>query len=162
MCFVDRCLPGVDGMIDLEVTTDIDRDPETVFDYLADPYNHTDILPSLTEIGDVSDGDVGKQGRYVYSMLGTTLDGRFEDVTFDRPNARCYELTGGLEGTVEWRLEERDGGTHVVYAARLDLPGPDLLETITDPVARRFLKREADATVENLEMVLEGTAVAPE
>ena len=133
-----------------------------MFDYLAVPHNHTEILPSLTEISDVSDADVGKQGRYVYSMLGTTLEGRFSDVTFDRPTARSYELTGDLEGVVEWELEERHGGTHVRYAAQLDLPGPDILETITDPVAKRFLKREADATLENLEKILEGPATPAE
>jgi len=42
----------------------------------------------------------------------------------------------------------------------LELLGPDLLDPITDPIAERFLHREAESMMENLTMLVEERATA--
>lgn len=142
-------------MIEIEAETTVDASPETVFEFIADPNNHPKFLPSLVEISNVEDTDVGKQGRYVFKMVGKAMEGQFTDTEFDRPNHRTYELTGDIEGTVTWTIEASNGGAHVNYQQVTDPPGPDLLETVTEPIAGTFLEREADTMVENLRTLVE-------
>lgn len=149
-------------MAELELESQIDASPETVFDYIADPNNHEKFLPSLVEISDVGENDVGKQGRYVYKMVGQSMEGRFADTEFDRPNRRAYDLMGDLEGQVTWTIEAADDGANVHYHQVVDLPGPDLLESITEPIAEKFLQREAESMMENLTMLVEERATSPE
>ncbi|MFB6298095.1 MAG: SRPBCC family protein [Salinirussus sp.] len=145
-------------MIESESETHIDAPPEAVFDFIAAGKNHEKFMPSLVEVSDVEDTDVGIRGRYVFEMVGQTMEGQFDDTEFDRPNRRAYELTGDIEGTVTWTVENSDGGTRLHYHHEADIPGPDLLETVTDPVAGTYLQREVDSMVENVKMLVEENA----
>lgn len=147
-------------MIELEVESDIDASPETVFEFVADPHNHVKILPSLVDISNVEETDTGRQGRYVFKMVGQEMEGQFIDTEFDRPNRRAYDTTGDLEGAVTWTIEAADGGAHVTYEQETDIPGPDVLDAITDPVAKKFLQREADTMIENLRTLAEEEVTA--
>lgn len=142
-------------MIELEAETTVDTSPATVFDFIAVPKNHPKILPSLVEISNVDETDVGKRGQYVFKMVGQSMEGQFTDIEFDRPNRRAYELTGDIEGTVTWTIEESDRGAHVHYHQETEPPGPDLIDTITDPIAKTFLQREADTMIDNLRTLVE-------
>lgn len=143
-------------MIEVEAETTIDASPETVFEFLAVPNNHPKILPSLVEISDVEEADIGQQGWYVYKMIGKTMEGQFTDTEFDRPNRRAYDLIGDIRGTVTWSVEESNGGAHVVYHQETEPPGPDLFETVTEPIAQSFIQREADTMMENLRTLVGG------
>lgn len=142
-------------MIELEAETTIDASPETVFEFLADPNNHPKILPSLVEISNVEDTDIGKRGRYIFKMVGQAMEGEFSDIEFDRPKRRAYDLTGDIVGTVTWSIEGAEEGAHVVYTQENEPPGPDLLESITEPIAQTILQREADTMMENLRTLVE-------
>ena len=142
-------------MVELAAETHVEASPETVFDFIAVPENHVKILPSLVEISDVEETDVGERGRYVFKMVGQSMEGAFDDIEFDRPNRRAYDLTGDIDGTVTWTIEAANEGADVEYHQELDLPGPDLLDTITEPIARTFLQRETDTMMENLRTLVE-------
>lgn len=142
-------------MIEIEAETTVDAPSETVFEFVADPNNHPKILPSLVEISDVESNDVGKQGRYVFKMVGQAMEGQFTDIEFDRPNRRAYDLTGDIEGTVTWSIDGAEEGTQVVYRQETEPLGPDLLETVTEPIAETFLQREANTMMENLRTLVE-------
>lgn len=142
-------------MIEVEAETTVNASPEAVFEFIADPKNHPKILPSLVDISSVEEAEIGKQGRYVFKMVGQAMEGRFTDTEFDRPNQRTYDLTGDIEGTVRWTIEAGEGGTHVNYRQSSAPLGPDLLETITEPIARTFLQREAETMVENLRTLVD-------
>lgn len=146
-------------MIEIDEAVETEVPPGEVFDFIADPYNHVKFTPSLMDISDVEAGDVGKQGNYAFKMVGARMEGRFDDETFDPPNERRYELSGDIEGSVAWQVEEVDDGSRVRYRSSIDPPGPDLLESLTDPVAKRFLTREAESTLENLTVLLEEAEV---
>jgi len=142
-------------MIDIDEAVETEVPPGKAFDFIADPYNHVKFMPSLMDISDVEETDVGNAGNYAFKMVGTRMAGRFEDVTFDRPTERRYELSGDIEGFVAWHVDDVDGGSRIRYRSEIDPPGPDLLDTLTNPVAKRFLTREAESTLENLTVLLE-------
>lgn len=146
-------------MIEIDETVETEVPPGEVFDFIADPYNHVKFTPSLMDVSDVEETDVGKAGNYAFKMIGTRMEGRFEDVAFDRPTERRYELSGDIGGFVAWHIDDVDGGSRVRYRSEIDPPGPDLLDTLTDPVAERFLTREAKSTLENLTVLLEESEV---
>lgn len=142
-------------MIEFDQRIDVDASPEEVFELLADPRNHQKFMPSLTDISEVSDNDVGKRGVYEFEMVGTSMTGEFADTAYDPPNRRAYDFTGDIEGTVEWTVEAGDGESRVRYRSTIDMPGPDLLDAITDPVAKRFMRQEVESTLENLKVLVE-------
>jgi len=106
-------------------------------------------------VTDVDDTEVGKRGTFVFQMIGTSLDGSFEDVEFDRPNRRNYTIKGEMDGSVTWTVEGSTGSSRVRYQSGLDLPSPDILDAITDPISQRLLQRETESTLENLKTPLE-------
>ncbi|MFB6091987.1 MAG: SRPBCC family protein [Haloquadratum sp.] len=142
-------------MVENHQEVEIDAPPEDVFEYIADPRNHLKFTPSMMDVSDVGENDVGKEGAYSFKMVGVTLEGRFADVTFDPPHRRSYELSGDIEGTVTWTIEESDGGSHVEYESTLEFPAPDVLETITSPVIARFSRNEIETLLGNLQVLLE-------
>lgn len=147
-------------MIDIAADTTVDASPETVFEFIATPDNHPKILPSLVEISDVVETDIGKRGRYEFKMVGQPMEGEFTDTEFDRPTQRSYDLTGDIEGTVSWSIEPEDDATLVTYQQRTHPPGPDMLEAVTEPVVTKFLQREADTMMENLRTLVEEDVTA--
>lgn len=142
-------------MLEIDEEIRIDAPPETVFDVVADPHNHVLFTPSVAEISDVAETDVGKRGRYEFEVAGVRTDGTFEDTAFDPPRERAYDLEGDFTGSIRWTVEEADGGSLVTFRSSTDLPGPDLLDAVTEPVARRFLRREATSLLANLKALVE-------
>jgi hypothetical protein len=126
-----------------------------VFDYIADPHNHEKFTPSIVDVSDVEEADVGKRGAYTFKMVGVAMEGRFSDTTFGRPTERSYDLTGDITGSITWTIEDVDGGSHVRYQSTVEFPGPDLLETVTEPVVRRFSENEIESALEQLRILME-------
>lgn len=142
-------------MIELDERTHVEASPEEVFDYIADPHNHPKFTPSLIEITDVEENEVGKEGRFVFKMVGTSLEGRFVDEEFDRPSLRTYELEGDIDGRVTWSIDETNDGVEVRYESPIEPPGPDLLEAVTEPIMQRYLESETESTLKNLKALVE-------
>lgn len=142
-------------MVELDQEIVIDAPPTAVFEFIADPHNHEKFTPSIVDISDVGENDVGKEGAYTFKMVGVTMEGRFSDLTFDPPVERSYELTGDITGTITWTIEEADGGARVRYQSTVEFPGPDLLETVTEPVVRRFSQKEIESALEQLQILME-------
>jgi carbon monoxide dehydrogenase subunit G len=142
-------------MVEIDHEIVIDAPPAAVFDYIADPHNHVKFTPSIVDVSDVTENDVGKQGAYTFKMVGVTMEGRFSDTAFERPTERSYDLTGDITGTVTWTVEEVEGRSRVRYESTVEFPGPDLLETVTEPVVRRFSEKEIESTLEQLQILVE-------
>lgn len=133
----------------------IDAPPEDVFEYLRQPENHTEIIPSLTAIEHVEETDLGHAGELIYEVFGIDLHSRFHDVELDPPNRRVYEVTGNQEGTVTYELEPEDGGTRLHYTNEYEPVAGGLLGTVAQPVVSRQLERETDTMFRNLKRILE-------
>ncbi|WP_331233431.1 SRPBCC family protein [Natronorarus salvus] len=147
-------------MVRIERDVWIDESRKRVFEYMAVPENHREVMPSLHDVRDVEElPNGGTKGEVTFKMLGISNDIVFEDVTFDPPSRRVYEMSGDVEGEVRYRFEEEDGGTRFTYELDSSLPSR-VLNRVLEPVARRYNEREIEATLENLKALLEMEAEA--
>lgn len=133
----------------------IDAPPEEVFEYIRQPENQTEFVPSLTAIGSVEETDVGHAGEFTYDVFGIDLHSRFRDVELDPPNRRVFEVSGNQEGRVTYELEPVDGGTRLRYVNEYEPVASGVLGKLARPVVSRQLERETDTMIRNLRRILE-------
>ena len=142
-------------MIDINEEFETEEPPTEAFDFIADPENHVKFSPALTDVSNVRDGEVGKEADWTFEVAGMSLEGRSIDTAFDRPNKRSYDLEGDIEGSETWIIEPADGGSRIEYRTMTEVPGPDLLGTIAKPIAKRFMRNDAETKIENLNVLLD-------
>lgn len=135
----------------------VDAPPHVCFDYLAEPANHPDIVPGLTRIDAEMRPDGGHRGSFTYELVGVPLDLAFDDVALEPPRRRVYEVTGPMEGRATYLLDPEDGGTRFTFENSYEIPGPEVLGSLAGPVVRRYLRKEAEATVENAKREIEAS-----
>jgi len=132
-------------------TTTIDRPPEAVFEYMDVPENQARISPRLSRVETVGTLDNGgKRARYTYRLFGLGFEGTVRGIEHEPPERIVFEMTGDIEGRIEWAFEPTTGGTRVTYTASYDLGLPRGLERLLGPIADRFNQRELEATLERL------------
>lgn len=136
-------------------TTVIDRPQEAVFEYMDVPENQARISPRLAAVETVGTLDNGgKRASYTYRLFGLGFEGEVRGIEYDPPERVVFEMTGDIEGRIEWAFEPTTGGTRVTYTASYDLGLPSGLDRLLGPVADRFNRRELEATLENLQVRL--------
>jgi carbon monoxide dehydrogenase subunit G len=132
-------------------TTVIDRPPEAVFEYMDVPENQARISPRLSSVETLGTLDTGgKRASYTYRLFGLSFDGEVRGIEHEPPERIVFELTGDIEGRIEWTFEPVERGTRVTYAVTYDLDLPPLLGRLLGPLADRFNRRELETTLENL------------
>jgi carbon monoxide dehydrogenase subunit G len=142
-------------MIRVEDDIYVAVDPETAFDYMDVPEHQAEISPSLSAVETVEELPTGgKRATYTYRMAGVALDGEVKATAYDPPRRIVFEMTGGIEGTIEWTFSPEDGGVRVGYAAEYDLPVP-VLSRLAAPFIRMYNERELTTTLRNLKTRLE-------
>lgn len=142
-------------MIEVSDRIRIDAPVEDVFAYMDQPENQPEITPSLTRsetIEELPNG--GKRVAYTYTMAGVDLEGRLEALEYEPERHVRWEMTGDLEGEIEWEFEPEDGATVFSYVARYQIPIP-VLDAVVEPFAERYNERELRTTLENLRSRLE-------
>jgi carbon monoxide dehydrogenase subunit G len=142
-------MPRVEGEIHVDV------DPETAFDYMDVPEHQAEISPSLSRVETVAElPNGGKRATYTYRMGGIPLDGEVESVTYEPPERIEFEMTGSIEGTIEWTFTPEDDGVRIGYTAEYGLPHP-VLDRLAEPFVRTYNERELTTTLRNLKTRLE-------
>ena len=137
--------------MDATATIVVDRPPEAVFEYMDVPENQSRISPRLTAVETVGTLDNGgKRARYTYRLFGLSFDGEVRGIDHEPPERIVFEMTGDIEGRIEWTFEPTAEGTRVTYAASYDLGLPPVLDRVLAPIADRFNRRELETTLENL------------
>jgi carbon monoxide dehydrogenase subunit G len=129
----------------------IDRPREAVFEYMDVPENQARISPRLSSVetlGVLDNG--GKRARYTY-RLGLLFQGEVRGVVHEPPERIVFELSGDLDGRLEWTFEAVDGATRVTYAAEYDLGLPPVVGWLLRPLATRYNQRELERTLQNLD-----------
>ena len=137
--------------MEASATIVIDRPPEAVFEYMDVPENQARISPRLSTVettGTLDSG--GKRARYIYRLFGLSFEGDVRGVEHRPPERIVFEMTGDIDGRIEWGFEPVEGGTRVTYTATYDLGLPPLLDRLLGPLADRFNRRELETTLENL------------
>lgn len=133
----------------------VDVDPETAFDYMDVPEHQAEISPSLSTVETVEElPGGGKRATYTYRMGSIPLNGEVKAVTYDPPERIVFEMTGGIEGTIEWMFSSEGDGVRIGYAAEYDLPIP-VLDRLAAPFVRKYNERELATTLGNLKTRLE-------
>ncbi|SMP07591.1 SRPBCC family protein [Halobellus salinus] len=133
------------------VRTVIDRPPEAVFEYMDVPENQGRISPRLSGVETVGVLDNGgKRATYTYRLFGLSFEGEVRGVVHDPPERIVFELSGDIDGRIEWEFEPVDAGTRLTYTATYDLGLPWLVRWLVSPLTNRFNRRELEATVRNL------------
>lgn len=133
----------------------IDSPVETVFEYLDDPYNHAEVTPSVTNVRNVERLDNGgKRLDCTYTMAGVGLETELEQ-TIHEPNRRMvFDMRSGINGELELRFTEANGGTEVTYAAEYEIPGR-VIGRVVEPFAVKYNQRELRTALENLKQRVE-------
>jgi len=126
-------------------TFSVNRPPETVFDYVADPSRLADWQTSKTSVEQLTEGIPGLGTRFrerTKSPRGKEFEQITEFAEFDRPSRLRVHVVDGpqpIDGT--WVFEPHpDEGTRVHFVAEGELRGPlRILEPIIKIViARQF------------------------
>ncbi|WP_343217980.1 SRPBCC family protein [Halobellus inordinatus] len=132
----------------------IDRPREAVFEYMDVPENQARISPRLSRVetlGVLDNG--GKRARYTY-RLGFPFRGEVRGVVHEPPERIVFELSGDIEGRLQWTFETVDDRTLVTYAADYDFGLPPILDRVLGPIAARYNRRELERTLANLDQQL--------
>lgn len=137
----------------------IDRPPEATFEYMDVPENQARISPRLSDVETVGTLDNGgKRATYTYELFGLSFRGEVRGVVHEPPEHIVFELSGDIEGRIEWTFEPTDGGTRVTYEATYDLGLPRPVRWLLAPLADRFNRRELERTLRTLDERLSGSA----
>ena len=142
-------------MVSVSESIWIDSPVEPVFEYLDDPYNHAEVTPSVTNVRNVEELDNGgKRLDCTYTMAGVGLKTELEQ-TVHEPNRRMvFDMRSGIDGELELRFADVNGGTEVTYSAEYDIPGR-VMSKVVKPFAVKYNERELRAALENLKQRLE-------
>lgn len=134
----------------------IDASIETVFEYVAAPENHSAMNPSIIEVAEVNDlSNGGHEADFTFQMLGRNLHGHVRDIEFAPPNRRVFEVEGDVDARTTYDLSSEDGQTRFAFANEVEPPGSGLIGRLTGSLLRRYLERNAKATLENTKLILE-------
>ena len=144
------------------VRTVIDRPPEATFEYMDVSENQARISPRLSDVETVGTLDNGgKRATYAYDLFGLSFRGEVRGVVHEPPERIVFELSGDIEGRIEWAFEPVDGGTAVTYDATYDLGLPRPIQWVIAPLTDRFNRRELEQTLRNLDERLSSAGEEP-
>ncbi len=142
-------------MVTVSASERVSAPPKDVFAFLDTPSNHERISPSLSSVHDVEPlPDGGHRAGYTYRLFGLPLRGSVEVATHRPPRRIRFELRGGVDGEMDWRLDADGDGTLVTCEATFTVPGGPLAR-LFDPVVRAYNERELDETLSRLRRSVE-------
>ena len=135
--------------------TTIHAPVEEVFKYLEDKNHFPEFWPSMMEVSDIRDLPTGgKHFHWVYKMAGVRFEGDTDEIEYV-PNKRMVgQNLKGIESTVTWELEEREGGTELTFEADYKVPVP-LVGKLAENVVAKINDNEAVAMLANIKATLE-------
>ena len=73
----------------------------------------------------------------------------------DPPHRRVFEVTGPMEGAATYEFAADNGGTQFTLTNSYDLPGPDVLGSLTEPLVKRYLQSDVESWAENAKVAIE-------
>ena len=142
-------------MAKVERSITINAPVEKVFNYINDPMNQPEWVPSTMEITDVSGSGVGHHFRWTYKMAGVLLKGE-TTVTEHLPNERIVtQIKGGVTSTWILSFKTQDGGTMMELDIEYTIPIP-VIGKLAEKIVLKRNEREADLAMANVKEIMEG------
>jgi carbon monoxide dehydrogenase subunit G len=140
-------------VIRIELTIEIARPPQDVFELLSDIERLTEWQTSAVEAH--TDGPLaeGSRVREKRRLLGRELDTELEVVVYERPSKLTLRSLGGpVKFTVDHELVAQAGGTRLRFVAEAQ---PGGLLRLTEPVLARTAEQEFRRDFDRLKELLE-------
>ena len=124
----------------------IDRPPDEVFAFLADPANDTKWRPGVLDMKRVSGEGVGaRHAQGVRGPGGRRIDADIEITEYEPPRALAFQtVTGPVRPRGRYELAPAAGGTRVRFSLEAEVGG---LKRLMAPMVQKTM----DAEVGNLE-----------
>ncbi|MCB9449821.1 MAG: SRPBCC family protein [Anaerolineaceae bacterium] len=143
----------------VEQYIDIAAPLETVFGFIADtPERQPEwwgqfelqerVTPPPTHLGSVS--------RYVYNMLGVTINGEHEVVGINRPEYLHVRTTSGIDSAFEFFFAPQDGGTRLTVRVDYKLPGSVIGQLLNRVVIEQKNESDLRDALDTLNNILTG------
>ena len=139
----------------IQQSVDIKSSIGRVFAYIEDPSTHTQWLPSLMDIRNVTGSGKDRHWEWTYKMVGVPLEGE-GSVIAHVPNERLVIRTkGSTEGLWTFVLEPHQGGTRLDLTVEYSIPMP-ILGKLAEKLVVRRNERELAVAVQNIKDHCEG------
>lgn len=134
----------------------IEADSQKVFDFLTDPNKIPLVMPSLVSNENIPELPlvVGSKFNYDYQLYGVRLKGTWEVTQIESPTKYCATISGDVDGTFEYDLEESDGKTTLKLIMTYN-PIKSVLEKASQPAIQSINANEAKHYMMNLKNALE-------
>jgi mannose-6-phosphate isomerase-like protein (cupin superfamily)/uncharacterized protein YndB with AHSA1/START domain len=148
--------PEAAEKIRIEHSVEIERPPEEVFSFVADPRNDERWTPAVEETRKTSDGPLGAGTTFesVFRLLGRRFAASFEIAEYE-PNRKVVlgsATSGPLQLTGTRSLEAVPGGTQ--FTVRVEGRSGGFFG-VAEPVFARLAKRPLEVALANIKNLLE-------
>jgi len=140
----------------LEKSVSINSPIDKVFNYISDPMNNTEWLPSMIEIKDVDLKDEGVKTSYhwIYKMGGLKFSGESVCTEYATNKKIVVQSKGGIKSMWDWTFEQQESGTNTKLIVEYDIPIP-VLGKLAEAIVLKQNNKEADQAMANLKKILE-------
>ncbi len=136
-------MPSIHRSISIQAPVD------RVFDYLADPRNHTEWLPSLVETSEITGSGKGQRHKWKYKMVGVPLSGESTIVEFVPNQRQVLESKGTTDSTWTFVFESEGNKTTLDLTIDYTIPVP-VLGKLAEKLVLKRNEREIDLAMENI------------
>ncbi len=133
----------------IQVITYIEREPEVVFDFVADLNTHpqyADVVHRAWITSEQKTG-VGTTFKQVQTRGGQTTEGESEVIEWNRPTKITWRSRHRQDTAVVYEFQRQDKGTQVVHTV--------VYPQLDDPEKRRESIEENSRELENLKRLVE-------
>jgi len=144
-------------MTRIEKSISINASREQVFDLAYYPERTSEWLVGMSEVRDISPGEVGVGTTYHYTfqMAGVKLSGKATFLEFDPPNKAVVKTEGGADSVWTWTYEAQGDGTLLTCAIEYTIPGAALGRIADKLIVERTNAHNLEQSLKNIKGIVE-------
>jgi carbon monoxide dehydrogenase subunit G len=143
-------------MISVEQSIFINRSPEDVFTFVAEPTNITAWQADVVSAEPTSEGpsDIGSTVRLTQKSMGRDMVNDLEITIWEPPHRMCFQSTAGpIEFTGCQHCEESGGGTKFTWSIEGEMGG---FFKVAEGIVAKQLEKTVGENLDRLKSILEG------
>ncbi len=145
--------------VEFEVSTDVNRPPKDVFEYLTDPANVVEWNSQAIEVPPVEEEmGVGTTWRPVVKGILGTSELPMECTVYEPPHRFGYRTTTGLLGDrvqntgAEYTCTPQGQRTRLAWSGTIETEG---VAKLLEPLLSRMLRKDVESSLETVKSVVE-------
>jgi uncharacterized protein YndB with AHSA1/START domain len=139
-------------------TIEIKASPQRVYDYITQPSNYLNIMPSMVEVSNATRRPDGwHEFDWVYKMAGLHFKGHSKSEQVQPGKFSRTRNEGGIASTFTWTIDGLDGaGSKVTADVEYTIPG-SVIGRLAEALVSRMNEREFGTTLEHLKEIVESS-----